>query len=401
MVGLKLKKKLVPVDKDALSRRGKKSRRKGASYERDIAKIFKEFTGFDFARTPQSGGFCKKSEKADDFRGDILPVDKSIKLKLHIECKSHKTWSIPSWIKQSESDCPKGRLPIVIFHQYRTSTNYVLMGYENFCSLMQSQKTLINKKPVSNELLPKELWKPIYGFTDYFVSNLGRVKSLRAHNGKISDTKPAELILKAGVGSSGYLNVVLRQDGKSHTKRVHQLVAEHFLEKVVGNILNHIDGNKLNNCVHNLEYVSYSENIQHAYDTNLRPKGESIKCAKLSDKEALDIRVSLGFGTTLHELSAKYSVSEATISRLSNLDYRNPYKLFVLCKNQEKWSLKNWLNQAQEDCPKNRMPLVIMKKKNTNLKVGENGNQQNLVILDLHDFLSIVDKTKVIERVDE
>jgi len=58
--------------KEENKKRGKRSKRKGSSYERDIAKKFKEVYKEDLVRTPQSGGFAKKSVKADEFRGDIV-----------------------------------------------------------------------------------------------------------------------------------------------------------------------------------------------------------------------------------------------------------------------------------------------------------------------------------------
>ena len=72
-------------------KRGKNNRNKGASYERSIAKLFERVFGEAFVRTPQSGGFAKnKTAKGDDFRGDIVPVDKEVECKLHIECKNTK-----------------------------------------------------------------------------------------------------------------------------------------------------------------------------------------------------------------------------------------------------------------------------------------------------------------------
>ena len=60
---------------DSLSRQGKNSKRKGGQYERTIASMFQERYGVELKRTPQSGGFAKKSDKADDVRGDITIVD--------------------------------------------------------------------------------------------------------------------------------------------------------------------------------------------------------------------------------------------------------------------------------------------------------------------------------------
>ena len=394
-MGLKLKKKVEThnTQKEVLSKRGKKSRRKGASYERDIAHIFQNFTGYDFVRTPQSGGFCKKSDKAEDFRGDILPADKDVRLKLHIECKSHKTWALPSWWSQSFGDCPVGRIPVVVFHKYGTSANYIALDYQNFKELLKHPNYSL---PTTKKSL-KPIWKEIYGFNGYFISSNGQVKSCISHNGKEKISKP--MILSIGISPGGYGVVVLRKDGKSYTKRVHRLVAENFLGEPNGRIVNHKDGNKLNNCVNNLEYVTYSENLSHAYSSGLRRSGEDIHTAKLSDNQVLDIRVKRGFGVSSSELLKEYSISSATLSRISNNDYRNPYGLYVFCKNQEKWNLKDWLRQAQEDCPVGRIPVVVMKKANTN-KSGQKGNQQNLVVLDLDDFLQLVDVSKVVEKRD-
>lgn len=123
-------------DKELKSRRGRRSRNKGSNYERDIAKKFKEHYHVDLVRTPQSGGFAKKSAKADEFRGDIVPADKDVRLNLHIECKNAKTWSLPSWLKQAESDCPKHKTPVVIFHQHNSSKDYICMSLTDFFELV-------------------------------------------------------------------------------------------------------------------------------------------------------------------------------------------------------------------------------------------------------------------------
>lgn len=122
--------------KEQNSKRGKRSRNKGANFERTVAKIFKEKFGIDLVRTPQSGGFAKKSEKADDFRGDIVSADKDYDLKLHVECKNAQTWSLPAWLRQAESDCPKGKIPCVIMHKPNSSVNYITLNLEDFLSLM-------------------------------------------------------------------------------------------------------------------------------------------------------------------------------------------------------------------------------------------------------------------------
>lgn len=116
--------------------RGKLAKRKGGQYEREIAKRFKEAYGVELKRTPQSGGFAKKSEKADDYRGDITIVDTKFMLLLHIECKAHKILSLKQWLKQSISDCPEGRIPIVVFHRHGTSKDYVALYLSDWYNML-------------------------------------------------------------------------------------------------------------------------------------------------------------------------------------------------------------------------------------------------------------------------
>lgn len=108
----------------------------------------------------------------------------------------------------------------------------------------------------------KEIWKDIPNYEGlYQVSNLGNVKSICYQGFK------RELIMKPKSHHSGYKIVMLCKNGVQKNKSVHRLVAETFLEKPVGkNVVNHIDGNKSNNELSNLEWVTYSMNTRHAID---------------------------------------------------------------------------------------------------------------------------------------
>ena len=73
-------------------------------------------------------------------------------------------------------------------------------------------------------------------------------------------------ILKPDVNSSGYLRVTLCRDGVTKRRFVHQIVAETFLAKPDGKVcVNHIDSNRQNNHVDNLEWTTWSENCKHGF----------------------------------------------------------------------------------------------------------------------------------------
>ena len=123
----------------------------------------------------------------------------------------------------------------------------------------------------------EEIWKDIEDFEgQYQVSNLGRIKSLKREancgKGKIIIK---ERILKNMIGKHGYYYVHLGKNGCKNAKTVHRLVAKAFINNNDNfPVVNHIDGNKRNNNVQNLEWCTYSKNIKHAYINNLKKPPE-------------------------------------------------------------------------------------------------------------------------------
>lgn len=77
-------------------------------------------------------------------------------------------------------------------------------------------------------------------------------------------------MLKQSLNNYGYLTVFLMKDGKGKTCYIHRLVAETFIQNIENKPqVNHIDGNKKNNCVNNLEFCTLKCNVQHAWNTGL------------------------------------------------------------------------------------------------------------------------------------
>lgn len=103
-----------------------------------------------------------------------------------------------------------------------------------------------------------EEWKTVEDFPNYKVSNLGRIKNKHK-------------ILKTYVINSGYLCIKLHNENGRKSFLVHRLVAQLFINNESNHSeVNHIDGNKDNNCASNLEWVTSSTNKKHALNTGLK-----------------------------------------------------------------------------------------------------------------------------------
>lgn len=116
-----------------------------------------------------------------------------------------------------------------------------------------------------------EIWRDIDGYEGkYQVSTWGRVRGTSG-------------ILKPYENHKGYLKVGLQKNGKSNKHRVHRLVAEAFLENPKKlPMVNHIDGNKQNNSVTNLEWTTDEENkkkafmLMHGYLSGIRTDAKGV-----------------------------------------------------------------------------------------------------------------------------
>lgn len=123
----------------------------------------------------------------------------------------------------------------------------------------------------------QEIWKPIAECNgEYYVSNCGRVKSLKF--GK-------ERILKQATNQNGYLFIIIhRKNHKQRYSKIHRLVALAFIPNPNNKPqVNHKDGDKCNNHIDNLEWVTNSENIKHAWDNGLNEKIRIAKSKPVTD----------------------------------------------------------------------------------------------------------------------
>ncbi|PZQ55753.1 MAG: HNH endonuclease [Novosphingobium pentaromativorans] len=155
-----------------------------------------------------------------------------------------------------------------------------------------------------------EEWKPVPGYEGiYSVSNFGNVRR------ELSRTfAKAGSILKASL-RNGYPFVQLCRDGVRTSTSIHRLVAEAFIGPCpTGKCVNHIDANRQNNRINNLEYVTQTENVEHAYALGLRDaRGSGNGQALLTESDVRAIRDGCTRRGDQTALARRYGVSPSTI----------------------------------------------------------------------------------------
>lgn len=121
----------------------------------------------------------------------------------------------------------------------------------------------------------QEIWKDVKGYEGiYQVSNKGRIKSLERtinYGNRLYHKK--ETFMKQVLDKRGYPCVKLNKDNCVKGISFHRIVAQTFIPNPNNKPqVNHKDGNKLNNCVENLEWVTCLENVNHAFEIGLRKR---------------------------------------------------------------------------------------------------------------------------------
>lgn len=153
-----------------------------------------------------------------------------------------------------------------------------------------------------------EVFRIIERFPKYFVSNKGNVLSFaRFKDGRL---------LHKQKESIGYLSVKLSEKGKYKTILIHRLVAETFIPNPLNKrTVNHIDGDKQNNFLENLEWCTFSENSIHAVKNNLikRVYGEDCHNSKFKKEDIARI-FYLSKSLSARKISKIYGVCNTTIS---------------------------------------------------------------------------------------
>ena len=153
--------------------------------------------------------------------------------------------------------------------------------------------------------------KEIEGFENYIICTDGTVHNKKGHN--ISRWKD----------NVGYLQVKLSKKGKWYYKRVHRLVAEAFIPNP-NNLkqVNHIDGDKTNNEVSNLEWIDNKNNTQHGYDNNLYHSKH--RCIKIEVYDKITHQL-INTYKSIRETANELNINRKTLSRILFDNKENNY----------------------------------------------------------------------------
>lgn len=166
-------------------------------------------------------------------------------------------------------------------------------------------------------------------FPNYDITQDGKVFSLNYNN----TNEKRELVNK--INKTGYAVVgITNSKGKRQFIGVHRLVAKAYLPTTDESLqVNHIDGDKLNNTVSNLEWCTAQHNIRHSFDTGLNTghksnvngnyQGEDVVHAKLTENDVINIRSRYANGEKVNDLAKEYGLSSfamnAAISKTSKV----------------------------------------------------------------------------------
>lgn len=158
-----------------------------------------------------------------------------------------------------------------------------------------------------------EEWRPIEGFPNYAVSDAGRVARVFNGTGKFSSRGRGGRILKPYHAKVGYYVVNLCQNGSPVLRKIHRLVAMAFLPRDPKRThVNHVNGDKLDNRLSNLEWCTHRENLAHASATGLIAFGARLPHTKFSsDVVAAVLRDRAHTGDTLKQIAMRHGMSRA------------------------------------------------------------------------------------------
>lgn len=159
----------------------------------------------------------------------------------------------------------------------------------------------------------EEQWCKIPGFDErYEVSNCGRVRSWINQAGGL---RIEPFCMKPYLSKTGYHVLHLRTNGKTIEGKLHRLVMLAFVGPS-SLVVNHKDGNKLNNSLGNLEYVTRQENTHHAIYTLGVKRGHRPR--RTNEEQDGQIRTLVAGGVSQQEIARRFGLSGTLVSKIVN-----------------------------------------------------------------------------------
>ena len=156
-----------------------------------------------------------------------------------------------------------------------------------------------------------EVWKDVVGFEEYFqVSNLGNVFSKRTNK-----------VLKSVVSKNGYPTIPTKiggRNGKCYCLKIHRLVAEAFIPNPENKpYVNHLDSDRTNSNVENLEWCTHQENMKHAAESGNLNNDHKRGVSKYDDEMLIEIKYNPA-KLSQRKLAEKFNVSKTFVHMLQH-----------------------------------------------------------------------------------
>ncbi len=211
-------------------------------------------------------------------------------------------------------------------------------------------------------------WKPIKGYEGiYEVSNDGQVRVIVARR------RWQPRVLSPGSDRYGYKRISLRINGETKGYAVHRLVAKAFLGNISdGKEVNHKNGNKADNYVDNLEYVTHAENIRHSFLMLNRIKtvarGEKSGMAKLTYENITQIKDLLIQEATHRDIAIMFNISHVAIGHIARGKTWTHHKHLV-----DGWQAGQQSYSGERN-GRSKLTENQVKEIRTRLKIGDSGS---------------------------